>query len=133
MRKRPLRLSRRGNILTRSKIGKTLASGALDLSRGLLKLGGLVFLAVTVSDKALRAAGGDLVEAMGNHKCGPDCWHAIGKTRAERARWWADKLKAYEERMAEHREKQERTLPPSGFPVVDALVRALRDKTAPPE
>lgn len=63
-------------------------------------LGAAIVHAITTPDEAVRAAGGDLVEAMGGHRCGPDCWHAPEGTAAEKQAWWDKRLADFDARVA---------------------------------
>lgn len=59
-----------------------------------------IVIAVTTTDDDVRAAGGDFIEAMVGHRCGPKCWHAQGETDAEREAWWAERLREYDDKKA---------------------------------
>lgn len=61
-------------------------------------VGGAILLAVHTPESAVRAAGGNFIEAMGGHKCGPECWHAPHGTPEERKAWWDKTLADFDAR-----------------------------------
>lgn len=63
-------------------------------------LGATFVRALFTPDEAVRAAGGDLIEAMGGHACGPECWHAPEGSVAEKQAWWDKRIADFDAKVA---------------------------------
>src|SRR5262249_21750533 len=87
-------------------------------------------VAITTPEEAIRAAGGDRFEAMRGHHCGPDCYHAVGKTPEEKQAWWNKRIQDYEADLAR------RAHPPALVPrcpsVCDGKQCCYAEKHPPP-
>lgn len=82
------------------KIGDLLLSGLRHLVQGVTQVGGTLLLVMLTPEEDIEAAGGDVVEAINGHRCGPDCWHACdgtGGSPAERQAWWDGRMRKYRE------------------------------------
>lgn len=79
----------------RFNVEGTLLRGLGHLVKGVTQVGGTMLLVMLTPEADIEAAGGDIGEAINGHRCGPECWHAIGKTPAERQAWWDEKMRMY--------------------------------------
>lgn len=95
--KRPRRPKPRKN---RIDVGDVFLQGLRKLVSGVTQVGGTLLLVALTPEEDIEAAGGDIIEAANGHRCGPKCWHAVGKTAAERQAWWDAKMTDYREACA---------------------------------